>query len=174
MTLSVVSENSQPIVGLDLEIREHHNMVPFSFSMLDLEDDSMSYVFYYSMDSLEWDTATVSEISSPAIPSGTLSSIGKGGPVVSLGAPQKARTDMEMEWDSKMDLGDVHEYDVWLQTSVSDGELSTTKIAGPFSVDNFIGSVIFTDYPSGEVSGTVSLSYDLSDATNDEYTMTLQ
>ncbi|MDP6533363.1 MAG: choice-of-anchor Q domain-containing protein, partial [Candidatus Marinimicrobia bacterium] len=166
--------NNLPIVSLDLEIREHHDMVPLSFSMEDLDDDSMSYVFFYSLDSLEWDTAAVSEVTSPALPRGTAAGIGKGGTVVSLGAPRRFSTDMEMEWDSRLDLGDVHAMEVWLKTTVSDGELYTTKIAGPISVDNFIGSVVFIDSLSGEVSGPVNISYNLTDPTNDEYTMAIQ
>ena len=173
VTVSVIDLNSQPIVGLDLELREHHNGVPFAFSMLDLEDDSMTYSFYYSMDSLEWTDATVSEVP-PARPEGPTLGAGKYNSAITLASSGRERTDFEMEWDSRTDLGDTHAFEIWFKASVTDGRLTTNKTTGSFSVDNFIGSVWFDSFPTGEVSGTLNMSYTLSDPSNDAYTMTLE
>ncbi len=173
VTISVVDQNTHPIIDINMEMTEYHHMVPFEFSLVDLEDDSMSYVFYYSLDSLEWFEATVGEVP-PELPISAPSLSVKGGSVLNIGNSGRKRTDLQMEWDSWMDIGDTHAFDVWLRTEVSDGSLTSGMAVGPFSVDNFVGSIWFTDYPSGEVSGTISISYNLSDPSNDEYTMTLE
>jgi uncharacterized protein (TIGR02145 family) len=168
-----ITSNNAPSVSLNMTLEEQHGFVLFNIDMSDPDGDELNAVLYFSTDSSNWIEASAQPIgASKSEPSNDQTkSLAMGG----IDLPQNSRSSSRswMSWDSQYDLGDVMVNDVWLKAEVNDGFIAVNGFLGPFAVDNHIGTVVFYNPPTEEISGEVEVNYLISDSTNDEYNMTV-
>ena len=149
--ITIIFGNSPPVASISSFEPEVHDTVISEVQYYDQDGDTLTCGFFFSLNEVDWTSATVDT-------TGLVTDTSCG-----------------FIWNNGIDLADTYSPLVWFQAVVSDGKVEIPVVTGPFSVDNFVGVFQFNEQSfSEEVTGNVEIPFEITDQTEDTFSVTFQ
>ena len=177
-----LDNNEPPAVTIDPMAAEVHGEVTFNFTLIEPENDDITYAYHYSLDDSTWNAANVS-VDTRSQDRSTGHNV-KQGPYSVLDAksldtpeifsPQATEDspdrdiDVNITWHSFADIDSNDVDTVYFRITPADMDTGTADITNAFRVDNYQGQSVALTSISTEQSGNVDLYYSITDTTNDD------
>jgi len=152
-TIMAIAVNSPPtaLILTDLS-SEVHGGIPFQLLIEDIENDDMVFDYFYSTDSLIWNSATIFDITY----NNTLS----------------ISDTLSFTWQSVADIGENDVRDVFLKINSFDAYDTTSIISESIHIDNYVGYITMNpQLELDEYTGNIDFDYSIIDTTNDIYSL---
>ncbi|MFQ6606897.1 MAG: right-handed parallel beta-helix repeat-containing protein, partial [Fidelibacterota bacterium] len=155
---------------------EQHGLVPITIVSLDYEGDSVGYSYSYSLDSLQWYGASITQGQLRAPNQKKLHIMEIRDEMIPGLRNREGQPDtLRLQWDTNADLGEEYYDSVYFRVVATDYLDTTNSVTGPFPVDNFVGFLTVDQSDlGGEQSGNINIPFLIIDPTNDDYTITVE
>ena len=137
-----LDNNEPPFASIETPTGELSRNITISYQLSDSESDVLTLVGEYSIDG-NWNPA----LTKSGITSGDYSG--------------------SVTWNSLADLQGIDDEFIQFRITVEDNDIGTTATTSPFHVDNNTLPSVIISTPTGELSGNITIFYQLSDSESD-------
>ena len=141
-----LDNNEPPSVSIETPIGEQSQNITFSYQLSDSESDELIVIGEYAINDI-WNQALTQTGITADNYSGSIT------------------------WNSSTDLQGIDDEFVQFRITVVDNDTGATSTTSPFHVDNNSLPSVSITTPTGESSGEITISYQLTDSENDTLTL---